>query len=150
MNPDKEWFYGSAADKKGPVREATLVAMARSGQLPRTTQVWSEGMPEWVAAGRMPFLFTPPPQTPPGQDPALNLLLPMGPQSGWAIASGYLGIVSLIPMLALATGALAIVFAVLGFKEIAAHPEKRGKGRCITGIVLGVLGIAFSLAIVMH
>lgn len=149
MNPDKEWFYGSPADKKGPIREATLVAMARGGQLPPTTKVWTEGMPEWVVAGRMPFLFARPPQTPPGQDPGLNLLLPIGPQSAWAIASGYLGIASLIPILALVTGVLAIIFAVLGFKEIAAHPEKRGKGRCITGIVLGVLGLVFSLTLIL-
>ena len=30
-------------------------------------------------------------------------------------------------------------FGILGLREIKAHPEKRGKGRAITGIVLGSL-----------
>jgi hypothetical protein len=64
---------------------------------------------------------------------ALNLLIPMAPQSGFAIAAGYLGLFSFFVV----TAPLAIIFGVLALRDLKAHPEKRGMGRAITGIVLG-------------
>ena len=68
-----------------------------------------------------------------GDDPGIRMLLPVG-RSGWAIASGYLALFSvlLIPApFALGTGIVAVV-------EIQRHPKKHGMGRAIFGIVMSV------------
>jgi hypothetical protein len=67
-----------------------------------------------------------------GDDPGIRMLLPVG-RSGWAIASGYLGLVSvlLVPApFALLTGILAVV-------EMSRNPKKHGMGRAIFGITMG-------------
>lgn len=73
----------------------------------------------------------PPPSTA-GDDAVLRLILPIG-RSLWAIAAGYLGLVSLIVIpapFALITGVIAVI-------DIKRHPEKTGMGRAIFGIVMG-------------
>jgi hypothetical protein len=77
-----------------------------------------------------------------GEDAGMRMLLPVG-RSGWAIASGYLGLISvlLVPApFALLTGILAIV-------EMRRNPRVHGMGRAIFGIIMGTLGTA-ALAIV--
>ena len=77
--------------------------------------------------------FPPPPATL-GDDPAMRMILPVG-RSLWAIAAGYLGLVSLIVIpapLALITGVIAVI-------DIKRHPEKSGMGRAVFGIVMGGL-----------
>jgi hypothetical protein len=70
-----------------------------------------------------------------GQDPMMRMVLPVG-TSLWAIASGYLGLFSVLCLpapLALLTGILALV-------EIRRNPLKHGMGRAIFGIIMGTLG----------
>jgi hypothetical protein len=105
--------------------------------------VWAEGMPQWVPAASLPFLGGVGHDT---HSAGLNLLLPIGPQSGFAIAAGYLGLVGLLlaPL-----GLLAIIFGVLALRELKAHPEKRGTGRAITGIVCGAIGCLWWVPLVL-
>jgi hypothetical protein len=67
-----------------------------------------------------------------GDDAGMRLLLPVG-RSRLAIAAGYLGIFSLIPIF----GPIAIIVGVLAIRDISAHPDKHGMGRAIFGIVAG-------------
>jgi Domain of unknown function (DUF4190) len=67
-----------------------------------------------------------------GDDAAMRLLLPVG-QSGWAIASGYLGLLSLLCFPA----PFAIVTGILALREIRRNPRKHGTGRAIFGIAMG-------------
>lgn len=76
----------------------------------------------------------------------VRMLVPVG-RSGWAIAAGYMGLFSLIPFLI--PGVLAVVFGVLGLKDIKAHPEKHGAGRAWFGIIMGALSIPLSLFIML-
>jgi hypothetical protein len=72
-----------------------------------------------------------------GDDAVLRALLPVG-RSGWATASGYLGLISvlLIPApFALGTGIAAVV-------SIRRNPSRHGMGRAIFGIVMGSFGTA--------
>ena len=69
-----------------------------------------------------------------GDDAALRMVIPIG-RSGWAIAAGYLGLVSVIPFV----GILAIATGVLAISSIKKHPEKHGLGRAWFGIVMGAL-----------
>src|SRR2546423_7470863 len=41
------WYYVSEGRQAGPVDDAQLEALARSGQIPTDTLVWREGMAQW-------------------------------------------------------------------------------------------------------
>ena len=60
--------------------------------------------------------------------------------SGWAVASGYLGLVCLI--FAGIPGPLAVVTGVLGLRQIRRRPDLNGRVRAWVGIVFGVIGTA--------
>jgi hypothetical protein len=127
-----QWYWGVGDQKNGPVALADLQAMVRSGQLGPQAMVWTEGMPAWVPAGKLPLLY---PQTSRAEENALGLLVPVGPQSGFSIAAGYLGILGMIPLLA----PMGVLFGILGVLDLKKHPEKHGWGRAITGIIAGGL-----------
>jgi hypothetical protein len=67
---------------------------------------------------------------------ALRMLLPIGRWSGWAVASGYLGLLSLL----LVPAPFAILTGVLAVRELRRNPGRHGMGRAIFGITMGVLG----------
>jgi hypothetical protein len=127
-----QWYYGAADQRVGPVSIEQLQGMYAAGQITPQTMCWSAGMPQWVAAATLPFIAAGRVENSAG----LNLLLPIGPQSGLAIAAGYLGLFSLVFGV---TAPLGIIFGVLALRDLRAHPEKRGKGRALTGIIIGSL-----------
>jgi GYF domain 2/Domain of unknown function (DUF4190) len=131
-----QWFWDVGSAKYGPVSIHELQARAQAGQIGPTTPVWTHGMPAWMPAGQLPVLFLPSGKPVPRSDDGLGLLIPTGPQSGLAIAAGYCAIGGLL------CGLGAPVGAVLGFyalRDLNRHPEKRGRGRAYTGIILGGL-----------
>ena len=65
---------------------------------------------------------------------ALRFLIPIG-RSGWAIATGYFGLLSPIPFV----GVFAILFGVLAIRDIKKHPDKHGLGRAWFGIIMGAV-----------
>jgi hypothetical protein len=77
----------------------------------------------------------------PSADPApigsFKYVLPIG-RSGWAIAAGYLGLFAVLVLPA----PLALICGILGLRQIARHPGKIGKPRAIFGIIMGSLGSA--------
>lgn len=79
-----------------------------------------------------------------GDDPVMRLILPVG-RSGLAIAAGYLGLFSFIPIF----GPIAIIFGVLAIRDIKAHPNKHGMGRAIFGIVAGALATLVTLVLLI-
>jgi hypothetical protein len=131
------WYWRIGDQKNGPVSLAELQAMVRAGRLAPQATVWTEGMLEWVPAGRLPVLFSPLGGPAPVADHgALGLLLPIGPQSGLSIAAGYCGLIGLLVPIAAPVG---LALGIYGLRDLKRHPEKRGRGRAITGIVLGGL-----------
>jgi Domain of unknown function (DUF4190) len=76
-----------------------------------------------------------------GQDAGIRMLLPVG-RSGWAIASGYLGLISVL----LIPAPFALLTGILAMLEIGRNPKKHGMGRAVFGIVMG--GI-FSIPLVI-
>ncbi len=83
----------------------------------------------------------PPGTSPPRavDDAGMRLLLPVG-RSGWAIAAGYVGLVSVLVFPA----PCAVLFSILAIRDMKRHPEKHGMGRAIFGLIMGVL---FSLVL---
>jgi len=77
--------------------------------------------------------FRKPPEL--GDDPAIRMLLPVG-RSGWAIAAGYLGLISVLCIPA----PFALLTGILAIRAMNRNPKKHGMGRAVFGIVMGTLG----------
>jgi hypothetical protein len=69
-----------------------------------------------------------------GQDPGMRWLIPVG-RSIWAIAAGYLGLLS--PLMIFAP--LALIFGIVAIRDIKKHPNRHGLGRAWFGIIMGVI-----------
>jgi Domain of unknown function (DUF4190) len=78
-----------------------------------------------------------PPEQDIGQDAGIRMLIPVG-LTGWAIASGYLGLISVL----LIPAPFALLTGILAIREMRRNPKKHGMGRAIFGIVMGTLGTA--------
>ena len=156
-----QWFYGRDGAQHGPVPEEELRRLATAGDLRPHDLVWTTGMPQWQPAQQVPGLFganAPPPlptihpagsaipyasphERPPappgiGDDAGMRMILPVG-RSGWAIAAGYCGLLSLACWI---LGPAAILCGVMAIRDMRLHPERHGMGRVLTGFILGGIG----------
>ncbi|HZL37906.1 MAG TPA: DUF4339 domain-containing protein [Tepidisphaeraceae bacterium] len=161
---DTQWHYAQNNAQRGPVSIDHLKQMAASGQLRPADLVWQAGMAQWSPAGSVAGLFTGPPLPPPmiapppvgvapatigyyaaapvawgppnlGADAGMRMLLPVG-RSGWAIAAGYLGLLSLL----LVPAPFALICSIIAIVDMKRHPEKHGMGRVVFGLIMGSLG----------
>jgi hypothetical protein len=152
------WYYRRGEAQMGPVSWEELVGAARAGGLGTGDLVWTDGMAQWQPAASIPGLLPeqPPGAMPPmrpayagparpsaGDDPMMRMLLPVG-RSGWAIAAGYLGLLSFLGIFA----PVALVVGIVAVRDIKQHPEKHGLGRAWFGIVMGILG-SIALAVLI-
>ena len=55
---ERQWHYVENGQSVGPVDEAVLRERASSGLLGPADLVWTEGMPDWIAAGTVPQIIT--------------------------------------------------------------------------------------------
>ena len=60
-------------------------------------------------------------------------------KNGMALAAYYCGVFAFVPIFTPILGPLAVIFGFLGLSKAKKHPEARGKGHAIAGIVLGLL-----------
>ncbi|MBA4019036.1 MAG: hypothetical protein C0483_17855 [Pirellula sp.] len=65
----------------------------------------------------------------------MRILFPVG-RSGWAIASGYLGLISIL----LIPAPMALFTGIMAIRDIRRNPKKHGMGRAVFGIVMGAFG----------
>ena len=65
-------------------------------------------------------------------DAAMRILLPVN-RSGYSIAAGYLGLISIL----LIPAPFALLFGLLGVRDIKSNSDKHGMGRAIFGIAMG-------------
>jgi hypothetical protein len=74
-----------------------------------------------------------------GDSAGMRMLLPVG-RSGWAIAAGYLGLFGLIILPA----PLALIVSIIAIIDIQKSKKtakrKRGMGRAIFGLIIGIIG----------
>lgn len=144
-----EWYCVVGGKQYGPIGEQELQSWRCQSRIVPTTLVWKEGMANWQAMGATAELggactdgtiAVPPiqPPAPPEQgkladSAGVRMLLPVG-RSGWAIAAGYLGLISVIPIFS----PLAIIFSAIAMWHLKKHPDKHGWGRAIFGMIMGV------------
>ena len=79
----------------------------------------------------------------------MRLIIPIG-RSGWAIAAGYLGLLSF----AVIPGPFAVLCGALALKDIqrseGSEKRKYGKGRAWFGIIAGLAGTVFGIVWVVQ
>ncbi|BCX47558.1 hypothetical protein HAHE_14660 [Haloferula helveola] len=81
-----------------------------------------------------------------GDDVGMRMLLPVG-RSGWAIAAGYLGLISLV----IVPAPLALIVSIVAVRDIQKSRRtgkpKHGMGRVIFWLIMGGLGTVVLLVI---
>ncbi len=68
----------------------------------------------------------------------MRMIVPIG-RSGWAIASGYLALFSIL----FVPAPFALLTGILGIRDIRRNPKKHGMGRALFGIIMGVIFTAW-------
>lgn len=144
QQPDEaRWYWGGAEDKRGPLTLSQLQELARAGQVTHLTPVWNEALLDWLPAGQVRVLYDAA-GIAVGRpvDRSLGLVIPVGPQSALSIGAGYGALISIaVPVL----GVVAVALGFAGLRDLKRHPEKRGRGRALTGIILGGVTTAYWL-----
>ncbi len=154
--PEEGWHYvgrSEQGDKAvGPVGDEQIIDMVRGGALNHTSLVWRKGMAEWTTLAQIPQLashIAAPPTQPGalndrqwsdsdqrmGDNLGIRMLIPVG-RSGWAIASGYLGLFSVLVVPA----PLALITGLIAIWDIRTHEHRHGYGRAVFGIIAGAAG----------
>ncbi len=143
----------------GPYSIEEINQMIGQGSIPASTAMaWYEGLPEWIPAHQLPGVrataSSPPPYraaaappaippymavgtTPPANDSFVTTIIPT--KNPPALASYYLGVFSLIPILGGLLSILAIIFGIKGLKKRKQTPTVKGLAHAIVGIVLGTI-----------
>jgi hypothetical protein len=163
----EQWFYSHQGQQRGPVSLDALRAMLAAGEVMWSEMVWSAGMATWSPASQVAALRPlsaspadlPPPLPPqpmnyagplpppahyrdPGDDPKMRMLLPVG-RSPWAIAAGYLGLLS--PLMIFAP--FALIVSMIAMRDIK-RKNSHGMGRAVFGLIMGGLcTIGFGLMV---
>jgi hypothetical protein len=140
----------------GPADAALLARWAGEGRVPQDAMIESlDGAPP-VRAGDHPAIraaVAAPPtvagelMSPPVTDGPLSTLIPY--RNGAALAAYYTGVFSLIPLLALLLGPLAIVLGVLGLRFAARQPMAHGRVHAWVGIIVGTITLLANLAVIV-
>jgi hypothetical protein len=132
------WYYIVNGQRMGPVDLAQLRELLRSKQLNSKVPVWHDGL-----AQAMPADLLPPLMDVTGGS-FLDSMLPIG-RSGWAIAAGWLGLLSIVPFV----GLLAIVISIVAIVHLRRNRDKKGWGRVVVGLLGGVASTAlYGIALV--
>ena len=66
-----------------------------------------------------------------------------------ALSAYYVGVFALVPLVGLLFGPLAVVLGVFGVLAERRNPEVEGGGHAWTGIVMGVMGTAVSVGMLI-
>lgn len=158
---DPDWYYAKNGQQGGPVTLGQLQQLVQIGQLGPRDNCWRDGMADWEPLSRVhphffpampppmpaqPMGYYQPPASAPslGNDPTMRMVLPVG-RSLWAIAAGYLGLFSILGC----AGPFALVVSIIAIIDIKRHPDRRGMGRAIFGLIMGIIGTLLVLLFIV-
>lgn len=160
LSPSQLWVVLPDGQRFGPADEATLVRWSREGRVPASASIESPDGTR-IRAVDHPWLgaIVGAPPTVQGAvaqadvpTSGIEILIPY--RNSTALAAYYIGVFSLIPILGLLLGPLALTCGVFGLKAAAKDSSARGRVHAWVGIVLGTfvtLGhIGAIIAIVMN
>jgi len=138
------WYYeAEEGERRGPLTLEQMKALVAAGGIRRQTRVWRPGADENALTRAGDFLAEL--ATAPSDDHLVHVL-PVN-RSGWAIAAGYVGLMSFFPIISY-VGVLVSSIAAWHLKK---HPKKLGWGRVITGFVISVpMSILYTFVFLHH
>jgi hypothetical protein len=138
------WFYEAEnGERRGPLALEQMQKLVAAGGIRRQTRVWRPGAEPAALTRAGDFLDEL--AVKPNEDHLVHIL-PVG-RSGWAIAAGYVGLMSFFPVVSYA----GMVVSLVAARDLRKHPEKRGWGRVITGLVISVpMSILYTFAFLHH
>jgi hypothetical protein len=114
----------------GPYTLEEIKAYLATGQILLTDQAWPNGAPPPTTVGAL--------MSPTGQGDVTGGVIPY--KNPPALASYYVGLASVIPVLGILAGIVAVVLGILGLKRYHAEPWRRGRIHSYVGIALGLVG----------
>jgi hypothetical protein len=146
-----QWHAQIGGQRYGPVSEEEMKSWIAQGRVSATDFVWSEGMPNWVAAGAAFAQAT-------GAIPPIQAarqivyVAPLPPPPG-TYAAFFCGLFSVFfPCLGLVLGIIAVINAKKARAALAADPSQYapGSGGLTTaGQILGIIGIVVGVLIAL-
>ena len=163
-----DWFYSNDGTQHGPVSEMEIKSLIASGKIRPGSNVWREGMPQWLPLSAVPELnqsspsLHPPlqqqgqtsnvspyttPQNAPNTPPYPGYLIPTDTLS---VVSLVCGIISLLACYIWALfGIPAVICGHMSLKKIK-HSQTpiQGRGMAIAGLVCGYIGIAIQIFVI--
>ena len=128
----------------GPLSEAQVAEMLRSGKLGHEDLAWAPDMPDWKPLSSFSIFQTQSNQLPPpisGISTAPSAVLKKNePLTIWALV---LGIISLVGCAfgGFLAGIPAVICGHIGLSRIKRQPSLGGRGMAIAGLITGYLGI---------
>jgi hypothetical protein len=131
-----------------PVRPAPAPPPAQTVYTaPLAAQPAPAVMPRPAAAAPAPRpAYARPPAPAASPAPKGWVFVPAG-WSGWAVASGYLGLLSILGYPAV----VSLIVSLIALRDLRKHPEKQGRRRAWFGLVMGALGtIAVAVIVGFH
>ena len=135
------YHVSRAREQLGVFSQEEVLAKLNRGELLPGDLAWTEGMADWQPLATLfpPSHGTPPP-VPTPVDPALSMVIPIN-RSGWAIAAGYLALVSVLCVPA----PLALFCGIMALRDLKRQPHLQGAGRAWFGVIMGSLGTVLLL-----
>ena len=135
------YHVSRAREQLGVFSQEEVLAKLNRGELLPGDLAWTEGMADWQPLATLfpPSHGTPPP-VPTLVDPALSMVIPIN-RSGWAIAAGYLALVSVLCVPA----PLALFCGIMALRDLKRQPHLQGAGRAWFGVIMGSLGTVLLL-----
>ncbi len=135
------YHVSRAREQLGVFSQEEVLAKLNRGELLPGDLAWTVGMADWQS---LATLFPPshgaPPPGPTPVDPALSMVIPIN-RSGWAIAAGYLALVSVLCLPA----PLALFCGIMALRDLKRQPHLQGAGRAWFGVIMGSLGTVLLL-----
>ena len=139
------WFYEAEdGERHGPFTVEQMKQRVIAGAIRRQTRVWRPGAEPTAITRAGDFLAEL--AVVHKESDGLAYLVPVG-RSGWAIAAGYMGLFSFFPIISYVGIAVSLVAA----RDLRRHPEKKGWGRVITGLVISIpMSILYTILFLHH
>jgi hypothetical protein len=138
------------ADQKeyGPISADQLRQWISEGRVNAHTKVQAADSTEWKAMAELPeFATIVPRPAPPLPRYAPGTIVPHSPAAGtsqmaiWALVTGIMSVLCCCQILA----PVSIVLGAVALSQLKHHPEQRGAGFAIAGIILGVIALLLLL-----
>ncbi len=132
------WYYTLGDNQFGPVAFSRVQALAAGGQILPQDCLWTEGMADWIEAGRVAGVFGQSTQSRGASGEMDTKPVNVCPMAIASFVTGLLG-TSLIFFLG---SIAAVVFGHIALKQITASQNTlAGRGMAIAGLTLGYLVI---------